>query len=608
MAGVSPSHALSGPVEAVEPDSARGFRLPTVDRETRLFWRLRTQELRNSLVRSPDASRLRAMLVVLLTALLWSLLFVLFADGFRFLNLSISDTATHDETVRAIYSLFFASLMVMLAFSTAIILYGALYCSAEVRFLMTTPTRDERIFVHKFQESMVLSSWVFLLLCSPMLVAYGLVEGAGWFYFAVIVPFMVAFAFIPGTWGAWVCMMVVRRLPANRVQFLIVAGLAMSALAVALVWLVASKLGRDLLTPGWFQELLTRLKLSEYRLLPSWWLSSGLLEGVHAGWSDEPARRALTESLMFLTLLVSNALFFHLVAVWTARRVFRLGYLLLQGEQTARRPFKLDWLDDAVMHLGVFLPPQLRLMVVKDLRLFRRDPVQWSQFLIFFTLLALYFVNARRLTFDVSYAGWVNMISFLNLAVVGLLLSTFTTRFVYPMISLEGRRFWILGLLPVRRETIIWGKYLFATIGSLFPCLLLILLSDMMLGVDQLVMLVHLLACVLLSSGLSGLAVWLGAKMPNLRHDSPSRIAAGFGGTLTLVLSTVYIVGIVLLTALPCHVYLSGADNPGMHRIFAPGEFYFWLAAGAAASIALGVVTTLVPLWLGVRAFRKLEF
>ncbi len=222
MAGTSPPHALSGAVEAIGA-AGHGYRLPTVDHETRLFWRLRSQQVRNALLRSPDTSRLRGMLVVLLTALLWSLLFVLFADGFRFLNLSISDAATHDETVRAIYSLFFASLMMMLAFSTAIVLYGALYCSAEVRFLLTTPTRDDRIFVHKFQESMVLSSWVFLLLCSPMLVAYGLVEGAGWFYFASIVPFMLAFAFIPGTWGALVCMLVVRRLPANRVQFLTVA-------------------------------------------------------------------------------------------------------------------------------------------------------------------------------------------------------------------------------------------------------------------------------------------------------------------------------------------------------------------------------------------------
>jgi ABC-2 type transport system permease protein len=333
-----------------------------------------------------------------------------------------------------------------------------------------------------------------------------------------------------------------------------------------------------------------------------------LLEGVHAGWSDEPARRALTESLMFLTLLLSNALFFHLVAVWTARRVFRLGYLLLQGEQTARRPLRLDWLDNAVLRMSFFLPPRIRLMAVKDLRLFRRDPVQWSQFLIFFTLLSLYFINARRLTFDVTYAGWVNMISFLNLAVLGLLLSTFTTRFVYPMISLEGRRFWILGLLPVRRDTIIWGKYLVATLGSLLPCLLLVLLSDLMLGVERLVILVHLLACVLLSSGLSGLAVGLGAKMPNLKQDSPSRIAAGFGGTLTLVLSTIYITGIVFFTALPCHLYLSAATYPVTRHLRSPGEFYSWLAAGVAASVALGIVTTWVPLWMGIRAFRKLEF
>ena len=63
------------------------------------------------------------------------------------------------------------------------------------------------------------------------------------------------------------------------------------------------------------------------------------------------------------------------------------------------------------------------------------------------------------------------MVSFLNLSVVGLLLSTFTTRFIFPMISLEGRRFWILGLLGVRRETILWGKFLFAACGADHPLL-----------------------------------------------------------------------------------------------------------------------------------------
>ncbi|MBI3464865.1 MAG: hypothetical protein HY000_17690 [Planctomycetes bacterium] len=36
-----------------------------------------------------------------------------------------------------------------------------------------------------------------------------------------------------------------------------------------------------------------------------------------------------------------------------------------------------------------------------------------------------------------------------------------------------------------------------------------------------------------------------------LREDSPS-IAAGFGGTLNLVISSIYIILVVLLTALPC--------------------------------------------------------
>ena len=101
------------------------------------------------------------------------------------------------------------------------------------------------------------------------------------------------------------------------------------------------------------------------------------------------------------------------------------------------------------MRCSPLLTPQMRLLIVKDLRLFRRDPVQWSQFMIFFGLLALYFANIRRFSYDVNYTAWVNMISFLNLAVVGLILSTFTTRFIFPMISLEGRRFWILGMLPV---------------------------------------------------------------------------------------------------------------------------------------------------------------
>jgi ABC-2 type transport system permease protein len=252
-------------------------------------------------------------------------------------------------------------------------------------------------------------------------------------------------------------------------------------------------------------------------------------------------------------------------------------------------------------------------MLIKDLRLFRRDPLQWSQILIFALFLLAYFFNVPNFTYDVSsigsYIGWVNMVSFLNLSVVGLLLSTFTTRFVYPMISLEGRRFWILGPSGVQRQTILWGKFLFAAAGTLLPCSALVLTSDLMLRVSMLVLLSHQLTCLVLCLGLAGIAVGLGAWLPNLREESPARIAAGFGGTLTLVLSTLYILFVVLLTALPTHFCLAAlyATDVEYYRGW-NSTLIFWWAAGTAGSLLLGAAATVIPLRIGFRAFRRLEF
>jgi ABC-2 type transport system permease protein len=305
---------------------------------------------------------------------------------------------------------------------------------------------------------------------------------------------------------------------------------------------------------------------------------------------------------MFLSLLVSNALLLHIITVWIANRSYRRSYSELHGERAKRKPRRLNWLDQLVMHGTPFLSKDVRLLLVKDLRIFRRDPVQWSQFLIFFGLLALYFVNIRRFSYDVNYTGWVNMISFLNLAVVGLILSTFTTRFIFPMISLEGRRFWILGLLPVRRSSVLWGKFFFAAAGSALPCTALILLSDLMLQISTPIVLIHQLTCLLLCLGLSGIAVGLGAIMPDLHEQSPSKIAAGFGGTLNLVLSAIYIVIVVLLTALPCHFYLA-AQQAGLEQRW----LIVWLTCGTAAALVLGLVATLVPMRFGMKAFQSLE-
>ncbi len=423
---------------------------------------------------------------------------------------------------------------------------------------------------------------------------------APWLYFVLLLPFMFAFIYIPGGIGAIVCVLLVHRMPRLRLQWLVGLSLIVCAVLVYVGWSLLTGTENNILTPLWFQEMLARLQFSEHRMLPSWWLSSGLLEAAR---SDPTSfdRPPWAQSLLFLSLLVSNALVCHLLTTWTAARLYRPSYSELHTQRTPRRRHGQFWLDKLVLRAMPFLSPQLRFLIVKDLRVFRRDPVQWSQFLIFFGLLTLYFFNIRRFSYDVTYAHWVNMISFLNLAVVGLILSTFTTRFIFPMISLEGRRFWILGLLPVDRESILWGKFLFAAVGSSIPCTILILLSDAMLQISWLVVALHQAICLILCLGLSGIAVGLGAAMPDLREQSPSKIAAGFGGTLNLVISAIYIVIVVLLTALPCHFYLAAEDTDveSFRRVL--------LIAGMLIAIAVGALATHIPMRIGLASFRRME-
>jgi len=376
-------------------------------------------------------------------------------------------------------------------------------------------------------------------------------------------------------------------------------------------WLVWSLFGSSPAVGGtteWFEQVLARLSVAEQQFLPSWWLSSGLLEAAQNNERPEARFASLSEAVKFMAVLVSNGMLLQLLARWLARSCYRQGYSQLVGEMPARRQRRIAWADEFLSAAGTVRGRPLRLLLVKDLRLFRRDIAQWSQFVIFFGLLGLYFFNLRVFNYNMAYAS---MISFLNLAVAGLILSTFTTRFVYPMISLEGRRFWILGLLPVHRDQILWSKFLFSFFGGLLPCCGLLFLSDSMLGISRSLIWVHEICCVVLCMGLSGIAVGLGARMPDLRESSPAKIAAGFGGTLCLVLSSLFIMAVVVIAAVPTHLAMAtrafGGGGPP------PTGFLGWASGpqGTAASLLLigflGVVATFLPLELGLRAFRRLE-
>lgn len=604
-----PRTAVSDSASTAEEASCRvpASSNPSAERET--MARLRRRLLQASILKKFRTARLRLGLIIVLSCCFWIGLYVLFSKGLEFV-------ATFGDLKSTIFNTYFSALMLMLTISSGLIMYSGLYRSEETKYLFTLPIRGETIYIHKLQEAVWFGGWGFLLTSTPMLVASG-VNGGGpgshlgapWYYYPLMLPFLISFMYIPACFGAMVCVLVVSWLPRQRRQLLIIGGLIVLVIMGWIGW-TAFDFRAEFFSAGWFRDLGDKLAYTQQRFLPSYWLCAGLLEAEQNLIYAELMVQPWSESLMYLAVLVSNALLFHLLSVKIAGSRVRASYQRLQAEYTVtNKQAEGTKRAIAVSKRGPWAfgeswfpaSRQLRILILKELRIFCRDPVQYVQFVIFTGLLALYLVNLKKFPYEGEQAM---MIGFLNLAVVGLILSTFTTRFIYPMISLEGKRFWILNILPVDRGMILIAKFLFAAVGSWVPCAGLILLSDWMLDVAPWMMWLHQWIIVELCFGLSGLAVGLGALMPDLREEAPSKIAAGFGGTLNLVLSALYILILVLFTAVPAQ--MGALQNPAQAI-----SWIGWLAADETMWIAQGInaLLALAASWgtmhLGIRAFRQ---
>lgn len=583
---------------------------PSASAEGRLFWALRGQIFRSILREAYTTARLRTAVLTVLMGLFWVALFLLFSEGFQFLRGTLVQTSMRTQIVHAVFNTFFFTLTFMIAMSSAIVLYGGLYRSFESAMLLTLPVRPERIVLYKYQEAVIVSCWGFVLLGTPLLIAYGVVNGAPWLYYVVIVPYMLSFVMIPSSLGAIACLLISHAMPQLRKRAIYLGGALLVGLIAWLLWEFVRAASQDMLTPAWLRDMLSRLHFTEHRWLPSWWLSSGLLEAAHP--VEDAEFTWLPDSLMFLAVLASNALVLQAVLGALASRVFRPSFSRLQGLMPAQRPARPILLDRVLLWLFTPFSRLMRSLMIKDIRLFRRDPVLWAQFVIFFGLLALYVVSLQRLEYASTLARWITVMTFMNVAVIALIYATFATRFILPLISLEGRAFWVLGTAPIRRESIITGKFLLASSASVPPCALLIVASDFMLQVAQrmpLLVAVHLLAIISLCIALSALAVGNGARFPNLRENSPSRIAAGFGGTLNLVESSILIIVVVLTVGIPGYWWADRREGGGigLSPPFAGLSSTWALLGGVAVTVLACLVSALLAMRMGRRAFRDLQ-
>jgi ABC-2 type transport system permease protein len=497
--------------------------------------------------------------------------------------------------VGLLFDFLFMTLGLMLIFSGGLILYGSLFSAPEATFLLATPARADQVFGHKFLGAIGFSSWAFVLLGVPVLGAYGIVYGVHWLFWPALLLFLLGFVLIPGSIGAIACLLIVNLAPRHRKHLLVVTIVGIVAAVVILAYrFILSAVKADVSDRDALTGLLSQLSFARTIWMPSHWMTQGLHAAV---------RGDFWETLYPLAMVWSNGLVLYLVAALVAGRIYRSGFNRLQTGGDLRKRFGGSRVDEWLERSMGFLDRKTQLLIIKDFRTFRRDPGQWAQVLIFAGLGLTYFANSRQFYRSDLGRSFQHGVSLVNLLATCLLLCAYMGRFIYPMLSLEGRKFWILGLMPLERRRLLIGKFIFAVVGSIIIAGPLVLAADLLLGLPISAMVLHALTIMAVASGLSGLSVGIGAVLPNFRETDPSKIAVGFGGTMNLLAGLLFLLVEIALISGPYHMQaMLGHDGGGTI-----GQR--WLETGSAlVGLGLAVAVTLIPLRLGTKSLEAMEF
>ena len=540
-------------------------------------------------------SKLKVSVITVSALAMWVGAYFLFAAGFSYIvefdKGFGADFGFSDILMYRLLGIFALSVFLLLIFSNTLVAFSTLYKAHEVKYLLQAPITFRQFYYGRFFECVAFSSWALGYLGSPLLLAYGVKTEASWMFYVAVVAFYVPYILIPAALGCLITMLLARIFTRIKLRAMIFLGVA--AVAV-LFWyirgiIISTNIRTDADAINVFLDYTATMQSP---LLPSYWAAQGV---------TALARAKLSEGIYYYLLLLSNALMLPWLVGEVAQRLFYPGWSDLNGLDRQRiKREGAGLLGRVERALRPVRNPE-RALIMKDIRLFWRDPTQWSQFVIFFGIMAIYFANLRNTAQNYEQEFWRSWIACLNVGAVTLILATLTSRFVFPLVSLEGRRFWILGLAPLTFRQLVWQKFWLSVTTASFFTVSLAVLSGYMLELEPVYYALTVYSVVVTNFGLSGLAVGLGTLYPQFDEDNPARIVSGMGGTLNLLVSVGYITLVVAAQTLILQWRV-------LEQFTSPGMFNVALAIVVVFITAISAIALFVPMRLGLRNLEAMEF
>ncbi len=485
------------------------------------------------------------------------------------------------------------TLFFMLLISNLITGIATLFRSDEIAFMLARPVSFGRIFLNQFIDNLYYSSWSLAVIGIPMIIAWGIVNGVSIFTSLVILVFgLLPLVLIAAELGVLLLVgvvLLIRLTSPKIVAFLF----ALTIILLTSYFIVQRSESLQITTSSQANNLeLIRSPINselQYSLSPPHWLAQSMIN----------VRTGNFRKMIFVLALLSMSSVLWLKALTSLMEHIYYPSWIAFNEITSKTEWKSSIRSASKFNRGI-LPNPLHAMLRKDLLQFSRNPSQWGQFLILVAFLIVYLINLVYLSFrfNLNAPHWKTLVIFLNFSFTGFILATLSVRFVFPLISLEGRGFWLVRAAPISVNLLFWQKFFLAFTVFMGLCQLIVWISNQVLSVSSEMVTLTTTGIFLMGVALTGFSIGMGALFPVFDEESPMRIASTPGGIMTVVISLCYVALMVAVLAWPVRGYY---EYLTVHSSFP--TLRILLTLGFITGIHVLII--LIPVRMGRRAIEN---
>lgn len=489
-------------------------------------------------------------------------------------------------------SMVLLTLFSLLVFSNILTSLSKLYLSRDLFLLNSMPVPSYKIFIARWMESTLDSSWMVIVYTLPVFISYGFVYRAGFFFYGNIVLVILILSIISAGISVIVIMIVVNFVPANRIRNIFI----FIGLCFFIILFIAFRFLRPerLVDPEAFSNVLfylRSLKAPAPPYLPSTWafdsIKATLSGHIMQGLFHTMLSLSWAGVMVFSAIIISNAYYFKgLSKTQTAQvRLFKYKY-------SGHRFFG-------------FLSRPCKAFILKEIRTFFRDQTQWSQLFLIAALVVIYVYNFNALPLEKAPIKTIylqNLLSFLNIGLAGFVLITITARFAYPAVSSERDAFWLVKSAPIDLRHYLWIKFFIYFLPLLVLTEILIIATNILLKVSPFMMALSTVDIFLLVPGVVSMGIGFGAAYPDFKSENPAQTVTSFGGLLFMMVCAGYVGAVIIIQAGPVYRIFMADIHGKILTVFE----WVWVLGSFTLVFSLSIAAVMVPMKFGEKRLSKM--